>query len=108
MLKNLGRLVPPRVVAAVWKTMWNVWTTQRRFGVIRHRCLLGCDRPGNEDGIEHYSRCTITRTLGAKFVGLPVTHHSCWLGNFAVLGVNRGACNDTALAKRAAVVYAGI
>ena len=38
MLKNLGRLVPPRVSAAVWKSMWNGWTTHRRFGRPGHKC----------------------------------------------------------------------
>ena len=68
--------------------------------------MLGCACPGNEDSIEHYSRCTVGRTLSANFIGLPATHHSHWLGDFVVLGVSRGVCNDIALVKRAVAVYA--
>ena len=106
MLKNLLRLVPPRVSAAVWRTMWNGWTTKRRFQLAGHRCLLGCQSPHNEDSIEHYARCIVTRNLGQHFVGLPATHYSHWLGNFVALGLNHGACDDATLTKRAALVYA--
>ena len=105
LLKDLSRLVPPRVSAAVWRTMWNGWTTDRRFSVSGHRCLLGCDSVCNEDSIEHYARCAVTRRLALQFLGLPIPHYSFWLGNFVALGVNHRYCDDAVLTRRAALVY---
>ena len=58
-LQRLPKLVPPRVCAAVFRTVFNGWTTHRRFQQ-RHLktniCLLGCQGQA-EDSIEHYCRC---------------------------------------------------
>ena len=54
-LARLGRLVRPRVLAAVWRSMWNGWCTRRRFqqdGL----CLFGCSSTAR-DCIEHYAFC---------------------------------------------------
>ena len=40
-LEELSRIAPPRVCAAVLSTMWNRWTTARRFQS-QGRCVLGC------------------------------------------------------------------
>ena len=106
LLKDLKRLVPPRVVAAVWKTMWNGWTTGRRFQEVGHQCKLCCNTEFGCDSIEHYARCPVVRNLCHCFIGLPESHYSTWLGNFVVLGVNHGSVSDVVLVKRAIAVYA--
>ena len=105
MLQRLSHLVPPRVSAAVWKTVWNGWTTARRFQRVGP-CLLGCGGRYGEDSIEHYARCEITRKVGRSFLGLQDTGYDKWLGNFITLGVNSGAVNDKDLTLRAVLVYA--
>jgi hypothetical protein len=67
-LKALRSLVPPRVSAAVLSTMWNRWTTARRFQR-RARCTLGCSLSA-EDSIEHYSRCPVVRTVASNRLGM--------------------------------------
>ena len=62
-MRFLQPLVPPRVQAAVFSTVWNRWTTARRFQTRGVPCLLGCDCRSSEDSIEHYLRCPLV--LGA-------------------------------------------
>jgi hypothetical protein len=64
--------VPPRVFSAVISTIFNRWTTARRFqqrDAVANRCVLGCAE-GAEDSIEHYCRCPFTKQLGARWLGL--------------------------------------
>ena len=61
LLRALGAMVPPRVQAAVFSTMWNRWTTARRFQN-RAKCLLGCAGCA-QDSIEHYCRCPTVRAV---------------------------------------------
>jgi hypothetical protein len=71
-LSRLGHLVTPRVAAACLSTLWNRWTTARRFQKRcrrENRCMLGCGG-GAEDSIEHYSCCSIVRTVGAGYLRL--------------------------------------
>jgi hypothetical protein len=105
MLKDLQRCTPPRVVAAVWKTMWNGWTTARRFQKVG-KCLLCCSSTMGEDSIEHYARCAVLRDLCHHFIGLSHSHYSTWLGNFVILGLNHGSVCEVTLVKRAIAVYA--
>ena len=74
-LPLLGKLVSPRVHAALFKALWNGWTTSARFQ-INSKCVLGCSEavdalghPIAEDRIEHYVGCPFTRWLMSK-VGL--------------------------------------
>ena len=71
-LQRLTVLVAPRVAAACFSTLWNRWTTARRFQK-RHRlgnhCVLGCEG-GAEDSIEHYSCCQSVRCVGIKSLRL--------------------------------------
>ena len=103
---RLAKLVPPRVAHAVWRTVWNGWTSGRRFQKLSHHCALCCGGLAEEDSIEHYARCRVTRDLCTGFVGLSPLHYTRWLGNFVVLGVNHGKVDDTTVVKRAVVVYA--
>jgi hypothetical protein len=64
-LLKLPKLVPPRVCAAVFRTIFNGWCTARRFqrvGTPGDKCWLGCN-PGSHDSIEHYCRCEIVRKV---------------------------------------------
>ena len=69
----------PRVGSACFSTVWNRWTTCRRFQQRRcdeNKCLLACS-PTAEDSIEHYSRCAVVRRVGATMLGMefPSTLH---------------------------------
>ena len=69
-LHTLQQQCPPRIAAAVLRTMWNGWCTARRFQGTG-TCLLGCCYD-NTDSIEHYSRCPQVSTLRGK-LGLPAS-----------------------------------
>ena len=74
-LSNLASLVPPRVSAAVFRVIGNMWCTSRRFqqstsyGDLKRsrvgssknehgdHCRLGCGTCA-KDSIEHYARCS--------------------------------------------------
>jgi len=60
-LPRLGKLVAPRVVAAVLRTLYNGWCTARRFQSVGC-CCMGCQYLGT-DSIEHYARCPLTSQL---------------------------------------------
>jgi len=64
-LAALGRLVAPRVAAAVWGLVWNRWCTARRFQT-HTQCALGCGH--GDDSIEHYVCCRVTRAVGRTFL----------------------------------------
>ena len=65
-LRQLRTLVTPRVQAAMISTLWNRWTTARRFQVQGSPCLLGCNCPSGEDSIEHYLACPIVLSVAAR------------------------------------------
>ena len=64
-LQALGRVVPPRVAAAVWGLVWNRWTTGRRFQKCSP-CPLGCG--AGADSIEHLVGCRVAREAGRRFL----------------------------------------
>ena len=71
-LHLLGTLVAPRVVSACFSTIWNRWTTMRRFqkrSSDLNVCKLGCSSDA-EDSIEHYARFTRVRQFGAGVLGM--------------------------------------
>ena len=71
-LRKLNSLAPPRVAAAVFGTIWNRWTTARRFqqrASPLNRCVFGCSQTA-EDSIEHYSRCSVVLDFGRRWLGL--------------------------------------
>ena len=79
-MNNLTSLVPPRVSAASFRTIWNMWCTSRRFqqstalGDLKRsragsykndhgdHCRLGCGICA-KDSIEHYARCKIALSV---------------------------------------------
>ena len=67
-LRRLSRLVPPRIVAAVLRTLWSGWCTARRFGR-RADCLFCKMQEG--DYVEHVSICPVIARFGRGFLRLP-------------------------------------
>ena len=58
-LQELPHVVAPKVRAAMFRTLFNGWCTERRFQRRwgpRNTCFLGCGG-GAEDSFEHYCRC---------------------------------------------------
>ena len=71
-LTSLATLVTPRVAAACFSTIWNRWTTARRYQKRQHpdnHCVLGCGGQA-EDSIERYCRCQTVRAVGANYLRL--------------------------------------
>ena len=61
-LHELSRLVGPKVRAAMFRSLFNGWCTERRFQRRwgpKNTCMLGCGG-GAEDSFEHYCRCPCT------------------------------------------------
>ena len=67
-LRQVRALAPPRVGAAVLSTMWNRWTTARRFQK-SGKCVFGCS-PTACDSIEHYACCTVVREVALRHLRL--------------------------------------
>ena len=89
-LRVLGRLVPPRVQAAVFSTVWNRWATHRRYqqrSRLTNICRFGCSDTA-EDAIEHYAYCPLVQDLGARYLRLQprrqVNMHTFMMCNPAV------------------------
>jgi len=60
-LHLLAGLATPRIRAAVFRSLWNGWTTHRSFQkrkVSSNRCVFLCGGAA-EDSIEHYCRCPV-------------------------------------------------
>ena len=67
-LLELKNLVPPRVGAACFGTIWNRWTTSRRFQQRQsasNTCVFGCSCSA-EDSIEHYLHCRVIREFASS------------------------------------------
>ena len=60
--------MPPRVLAAAWRTIWNGWCTAARFQK-RAPCVLGCGN-GAQDRIEHYANCDFLRWVAKAAFGI--------------------------------------
>ena len=101
-LDRLRSKIPPRVSAAWLRTLWNGWTTARRFQQGSSACLLGCgSRISNEDSIEHYADCRVFRRVAHTFLRLPAPACGHALGDFVTLGLHRAVDSDDILARRA-------
>ena len=71
-IRLLASLCTPRVQAAVLSTIFNRWTTARRFqqrGSSRNVCVFRCS-PTAEDSLEHYARCRCVRELASRHLRL--------------------------------------
>ena len=102
---RLNKLVPPRVVAACIRTLYNGWMTQRRLQQRGH-CRFAC--VGEEDSIEHYACCPVVRNFGCRRLQLEdvVEARPTRIARFVSLGVWLGYPSEAELARRAVLVYA--
>ena len=100
--EELRSLVPPRVSVACFSTLWNRWTTARRFQQrgSNCRCVLGCDGEA-EDSIEHYACCAAVRHVASRFLCLEPL-----LGLPEFLLTDQGHIDKDTLTCRAVLVYA--
>ena len=104
-LRAMKAATTPRVQSAVFSTIWNRWTTHRRFqkrSAATNRCMLGCPAPA-EDAIEHYCCCPITRRLMRQRLNVDVNNFS----NFHTYMMTNVNITDKALlCKIGLLVYA--
>ena len=87
-LQALRPLVPPRVLAAVWRSWWNGWLTTRRMRsctgwTAPARCILGC--PRGDDSLEHYGRCPLVAAWALRDLGLRPPAAADAMGDFLLL-----------------------
>ena len=68
MLQRLSLISPPRVFAAVLRTLWSGWCSARRFGR-RSRCIF-CGME-DADSLEHVTACRVLANFGHDFLRLP-------------------------------------
>ena len=94
---------PPRIRAAVLRTIFNGWTTSRRLQTY-NRCLFSCADWTHEDSIEHYASCPFTHDVRKRRLNLRISpwHKSCF---FALL-LPQDSDNDTNLTKCALLIHA--
>ena len=67
-LEQLREFLPPKVCAAIFRTIFNGWCTKRRFqqrDSKYNKCVFGCNATA-EDAIEHYCRCPATSEVLEK------------------------------------------
>jgi hypothetical protein len=106
-LDLLKSLVTPRVSAAVLSTIYNRWTTARRFQRRTqscNHCVLGCPG-GAEDSIEHYARCHVVRSFGLSFLNFSFSHADA-LEDFVLAGADiRWSENMKDLTMLAILIY---
>ena len=92
-MEDIGKLVPPRVLAVAIRTACNGWLTARRFQA-HGTCVLGC---GGDDSVEHYAGCAEFLRLRQRFLGLPPPGVARRLAVFLGLDAEDG---DAALGTR--------
>ena len=100
-VKDLANLVAPRVHAAAISTIFNRWTTARRFqkrGCISNQCWLVCDA-GCEDSIEHSARCSVLQEFGKKVLDMGTSEHHIGLFTLAA-----STCNDAVVLTKVALL----
>ena len=98
-------LVAPRVSAAVLRTLFNGWVTERRFQRWGP-CRFGCREA--EDSIEHYACCPVVLKFGKGFLQLVDVLESPKerVARFVSLGSWFGRVSDADLTRRAILVFA--
>ena len=93
-LHNLRNKVPPRVMAAYFSSLWNRWTTTRRFQQPVAPCLLGCHSATGEDSLEHYLRCPIALEVARRRLRLALTPSTSWT-HFLLAAKDTGTCHPS-------------
>ena len=100
---RLRKLVPPRVMAAVLRTWFNGWCTQRRFQG-RGRCIFGCNF--GEDSVDHYFVCTRLHRQGLQQLRLPIAPVVADRGAHFLLLAAPSQLADDKLVRRALLLAA--
>ncbi len=101
-LQTLRNLVPPRVSAAVFRTMWNGWCTGRRFQS-QGSCCFQCGAFLQEDSVEHYGRCSaVVRFARDKLKIRPKVWN---LSYITTMGLAERNCTNDELTIRALWIY---
>ena len=108
-LSLLPSCLPPRAMAAFWKTWWNAWVTQRRKQTAPlGRCVFGCDVEAS-DSIEHYANCIHVSNFAWDRFRLPRAQSPPQrMAQFMALDLPMARINKPALfvrALRTAAVY---
>ena len=103
MVPRLRKLVPPKVLAAVLRTLFNGWCTRRRFQA-RGRCLFGC-RMG-ADAVDHYIECSRLHQQGLRQLRLPIPADFADRGALFLLLAAPSQLPDEALTRRALLLSA--
>jgi len=103
-LPDVAKLVTPRVQTAVFKTLWNGWTTASRFQN-ESACVLKCseavDALGHsiaQEKCEHYAGCPFMRQLLVYKLRLPIEFASKEYFFFAADGLMERTDKVTLLA----------
>ena len=108
-LQDLRKMVPPRVQAAAFSTLWNRWTTTRRFQQVTSPhtgCLLGCAATRDLDSIEHYLRCPVVIEAAKVKLGMHLTPETSWDHLLLAGSVPDGQHAESWWARCALVLYA--
>ena len=103
---GLAREVPPRVCAAVLRTLCNGWATARRFLRFQSsgHCFLGCQN--GADSIEHYAQCSHFADFCARHIGTPAAAPAQRLEVFLTLTPTFYPETAVIVVKRALALYA--
>ena len=100
--RALRPLVAPRVHIATFGTLYNRWTTARRFQQsYEGTCWLGC---GGDDSIEHYLRCSHGRAFARAQLGLDYSPSEMW-GLLMLAELPSGAADTDDLWTRVALQH---
>ena len=89
-LNYLHKHASPRVSAAVLSTLWNRWTTARRFQFFTP-CCLGCSDTA-ADSIEHYAHCPLARRAAETELRLQLREWPHALSDFMLITLP--TCSD--------------
>ena len=104
-MQRFPSLVSPRVCAACFSTIWNRWTTARRFQrrhLACNRCALGCEG-GAEDSVEHYVHCPVVAHVASRYLRLRINFNNAK----SLFLLSHTTCEDsTTLSCAAILVYA--
>ena len=105
-LTLIRSLVPPRVSAAVLGTLWNRWTTRRRFQQAG-RCVLQCSDTA-QDRIEHYAYCPVVQRAARTHLNLTCRPYPDGLTDFMMASgpPSHRHPSNLEVARRALLVYA--
>ena len=103
-MDTLKKLVPPRISASVLRTIWNGWSTSRRFQA-HSRCVFRCSDSAS-DSLEHYALCPLVHEFGRKCLNIGTAADCNDRGHFLMLCLNQRNLDKATLARRAIWIYA--